>query len=292
MSAVEALLTRIVDYAGLFPPASLDMDAPFAIFRAIWAATTPGCSPISSFPPRDSPSSPTPLSHLLRSSRSSPGPSASSPPPTVRPRRPAGHRRFSAGRSVSLRRRNQGPHFAYGPLHPAHPPTRPRPLRRDRPRSRRQVPAPCSAAAGARAKLRTGGITPAAIPAPEAIAGFLLECAHARVPFKATAGLHHAVRGVQPLTYQLGSPTATTYGFLNVFLAATLAFHGANENQLVKTLTEQDPKAFQLDEYEIAWHDHRMHTDQIERVRAEFAIGFGSCSFTEPIDDLKSMGWL
>ena len=61
---------------------------------------------------------------------------------------------------------------------------------------------------------------------------------------------------------------------------------------MLKTLTEEDPKAFRLDEDAIAWHDHRRTSDQIERARAEFAIGFGSCSFTEPIDDLKAMGWL
>jgi hypothetical protein len=82
------------------------------------------------------------------------------------------------------------------------------------------------------------------------------------------------------------------HGFLNVFLAAALAYYGSTENGLLETLDETDPTAFQLDDDLITWHDHRMTSDQIERVRADFAIGFGSCSFTEPIDDLKAMEWL
>jgi hypothetical protein len=147
-------------------------------------------------------------------------------------------------------------------------------------------------AIGARAKLRTGGITPDAIPSSESVASFLLACAAARVPFKATAGLHHAVRGTRRLTYDQGSPVATMHGFLNVFLAASLAYYGATEVALRATLDETDPEAFHLDGDLIAWHDHRLTSDQLERVRADFAVGFGSCSFTEPIDDLKAMAWL
>jgi hypothetical protein len=148
------------------------------------------------------------------------------------------------------------------------------------------------ASSGARAKLRTGGLTAAAIPSPEKVARFLNNCAHERIPFKATAGLHHAVRSRHALTYQMGSAEATMHGFVNVFLAATLALHGSPEEALVGTLTEEDPEAFELEDDAIAWHDHRVTSDQIERARREFAISFGSCSFTEPIDDLKAMGWL
>lgn len=151
---------------------------------------------------------------------------------------------------------------------------------------------PLLAANGARAKLRTGGLTPAAIPSPQAVARFLNDCAAESVPFKATAGLHHPLRSIHPLTYQMGSPVARMHGFLNVFLAAALAHDGATEDTLVATLSEEDPHAFRLDDDLIEWHDHRITSDQIERARNEFAISFGSCSFTEPIDELKAMEWL
>ena len=66
--------------------------------------------------------------------------------------------------------------------------------------------------AGAAAKVRTGGTTPAAIPSPTALADFLYECAQRRLPFKATAGLHHAVRSCYALTYERDSATAVMHG--------------------------------------------------------------------------------
>jgi len=151
---------------------------------------------------------------------------------------------------------------------------------------------PLLASAPARAKLRTGGLTPDAIPPSQAVARFLNDCALERIPFKATAGLHHPVRSVHALTYQMGGPAATMHGFLNVFLAAALAWYGATEDVLLATLNEESTETFRLDDDSIAWGEQRMTSEQIERVRKEFAISFGSCSFTEPIDDLKAMEWL
>ena len=73
---------------------------------------------------------------------------------------------------------------------------------------------------GARAKARTGGLVPEAIPDPGELARFIVACAAASVPWKATAGLHHPVRSDQALTYEPASPRATMHGFLNVFAAA------------------------------------------------------------------------
>ena len=78
-------------------------------------------------------------------------------------------------------------------------------------------------AAGARAKVRTGGVTEGAFPASHALARFIQSCADAGVPFKATAGLHHPLRGEYRLTYEPGSPHGMMFGFLNVFLAAAFA---------------------------------------------------------------------
>jgi len=144
----------------------------------------------------------------------------------------------------------------------------------------------------ARAKIRTGGITADAIPQPETILRFLRACLAQRVAFKATAGLHHAVRGMHRLTYSLSTPVAKTHGFLNVFLCAGLAMTGAVDEALMRTLLEEDAQVFQLDDGWIKWHDQRLSAEQIFRLRTTLADGFGSCSFTEPIDDLKTMGWL
>ena len=42
----------------------------------------------------------------------------------------------------------------------------------------------------------------------------------------------------------------------------------------------------------IAWKDWTCTTQQIIELRTTAATSFGSCSFTEPIDDLKAMGLL
>lgn len=121
-----------------------------------------------------------------------------------------------------------------------------------------------AALGGARAKIRTGGDS---YPAPEDLAGFLYRAARARVPFKATAGLHH------PL------PAPPMHGFLNLLLAACEAWHGAGEADLQATLRAASPRI-------------KLSGEQIREARAEFAISFGSCSFEEPVAELEYLGWL
>lgn len=151
---------------------------------------------------------------------------------------------------------------------------------------------PAIAQAGARAKLRTGGLTADAVPSPQAVAGFLIACRRHRIAFKATAGLHHAVRGMRKLTYEAGSPQAKMHGFLNLLLAACQAWHDAPAQAILRTLEEEDPSAFRISENAIHWHDERCTAQQAAEVRRDFAMGFGSCSFAEPVDELKAMGWI
>lgn len=139
---------------------------------------------------------------------------------------------------------------------------------------------------GQRAKIRTGGITPDAFPAIENIAEFLRACKAKGVAFKATAGLHHPLRCVRPLTYEPNAPLGTMHGFLNVFLAAALLDHADG------ILVESDPKAFTFDDDGASWRGHRVSTADIIAMRRDFATSFGSCSFEEPIGDLKELGWL
>jgi len=113
-----------------------------------------------------------------------------------------------------------------------------------------------------------------------------------RVPFKATAGLHHPIRSMRALTYAGDSPRATMHGFLNVFCAAALAWHGLGEGTVSELLEETDPAALEFDEAGFAWKGHRLDTSQIQTARREFAHSFGSCSFEEPVADLRELGLL
>lgn len=142
---------------------------------------------------------------------------------------------------------------------------------------------------GARAKLRTGGVVAAAIPEPREVARFIAACAAAGVPWKATAGLHHPVRAEQALTYEASSPRAVMHGFLNVFAAAVFARSGADPALLEAVVSETRPQAFRFDSGSLAWRELRASAAQIAAARRGFAASFGSCSFAEPVADLRAL---
>ncbi|HWL39120.1 MAG TPA: hypothetical protein VNO75_02695 [Gemmatimonadaceae bacterium] len=145
------------------------------------------------------------------------------------------------------------------------------------------------AGAGARAKARTGGITRDAFPASRDLLAFLKACHREKVAFKATAGLHHPVRGQYRLTYELRSESGTMYGFLNLFLAAALVARGESDATVLALLEESDPRAFEFSDGAISWKGHRFDAEHLRQVRSGSAVSFGSCSFREPVDELARL---
>ncbi len=143
------------------------------------------------------------------------------------------------------------------------------------------------AGCGRRAKLRTGGETADKFPALESVIEFMRLCAAANVPFKATAGLHHPLRSVHRFTYQPESPSGIMHGFVNVFLAAAFLRAGMEAKVAVQVLGEQSAQAFHFDADGAGWREYRLSRNEIAAARQSFAVSFGSCSFTEPIDDLR-----
>ena len=141
--------------------------------------------------------------------------------------------------------------------------------------------------AGAGAKVRTGGVTADLYPTPANLARFIARCADANVPFKATAGMHH------PLRHFSDAVKADEFGFLNVFIAACLALTDElDETAIAEILMEKDASAFVFTDEAASWRDRTLETESIEDVRAEFAIAFGSCSVGEPREDLRAMNLL
>jgi hypothetical protein len=140
----------------------------------------------------------------------------------------------------------------------------------------------------ASAKIRTGGVVETAIPTPEQVYRFICECVNEGVPFKATAGLHHLIRGQYPLTYEANSPTATMYGFLNIFLASAFCAAGSSESAVLSILEEMNPAAFRFDDTGVWWRDHFIAYEQLSIVRQTVATTFGSCSFTEPVTEARN----
>ena len=143
------------------------------------------------------------------------------------------------------------------------------------------------AVAGAGAKVRMGGLEPRAFPSAEELAGFLLACSERRIPFKATAGLHHPFRSVHRLGEEAGGVEVVMHGFVNLAVAACLLnaeVIGASE--VVEVLEERDPAAFVFQDGALGWRGRRMGVSDIEKARRSFFRSFGACSFEEPIEGL------
>lgn len=153
-------------------------------------------------------------------------------------------------------------------------------------------------AAGGAAKIRTGGLEPAAIPPAGAVAAFVWDCIVSGVPFKATAGLHHPLRGLHPLRADPAGPSAVTHGFLNLFTAAIVGaaawesgtIGGAEGAALLeRVLAETDPAAFRLGPDGLRWRDRHVTAATIERLRSRTIRSFGSCSFDDPVAGLEDL---
>ncbi len=143
------------------------------------------------------------------------------------------------------------------------------------------------------AKIRTGGITPDAFPPVRAIIRFIRTCLAANVPFKATAGLHHPLRCYRPLTYDANAPEGIMNGFLNLFLATAFARYGFKPSLLEEILEDEFEESYEFNESGVLWREeHFLNNSQLKRVREQNIISFGSCSFEEPIEDLQELGLL
>jgi hypothetical protein len=117
------------------------------------------------------------------------------------------------------------------------------------------------------AKVRCGG---ARVPTVEELAAFIRACREQHVVFKATAGLHHAL------------PTGGEHGFLSLLAACVF---GDEEDAL-------RDDAFGLDAESFRWRGRAAAADELTRVRRELFSGIGSCSFAEPVDELRALGIL
>jgi hypothetical protein len=143
---------------------------------------------------------------------------------------------------------------------------------------------------GASAKIRTGGTTAEAFPSVSQLCRCIFSFAEAQVPFKATAGLHHPLPGNHCLTYEPNSLAAVMHGFFNVAVSAALAYgQKVTPEETLEVLQESSIDGFQFTEDGIEWSDRRLDIAEIKAARQRFFRSFGSCSFQEPINDLKHL---
>ncbi len=118
---------------------------------------------------------------------------------------------------------------------------------------------PCDVPDGAMLKLRCGGPDTRDTPSACQLGGAIEHCVENDLPFKLTAGLHHAVR------------TERDHGFLNILAAVNAAIDGSDP---VPALLESDAAALKV--------------SNPEAVRRLFR-SIGTCSIDEPLDDLRAL---
>ena len=135
-------------------------------------------------------------------------------------------------------------------------------------------------------KLRTGGVTADAFPTSAQIAGALVAPATHQVPIKFTAGLHH------PLRQYRDEVRTKMYGFLNVLGAAVLAAeHRWNTHQTSIMLEDENLDSFSFARDFFAWREWKIDIERLQ-YRRRFVASFGSCSFDEPREDLRALNLL
>lgn len=127
------------------------------------------------------------------------------------------------------------------------------------------------------AKLRTGGVRADLYPDEHELAAAVVACVSAGVAFKATAGLHHAVRNIDPET------GFEQHGFLNLLLAVDAAQRGATPDEVADLLGERNSDRVAALVAGIA--------ERAGHVRTAFR-SFGTCSIDDPRDELTALGLL
>ena len=238
LGAVTPLLERLVDDAGLFPPSSLPMEQAMSRFRASRSPVLSGrfLCPAARLGE---------LRELLAPDDVLELHVVSDEPVELL------HDPRLLVRAVEVRR--DGP-----AAHPCYVETSPSAELRD---------------SGRFAKLRCGG---AAVPGTADVARFVRECVRLSMPFKATAGLHAAVRGWE--TDEHGRPH---HGFLNLLLAVCAAL---TDDAVESTLDCTDATALA--------ESVRRTPDDLARDARGLLHSYGSCDTVRPVTDLERMGLL
>jgi len=136
-------------------------------------------------------------------------------------------------------------------------------------------------------KLRTGGVTADMFPSPQQLAAVIAGCRDRQIPMKFTAGLHHPIRSYRE---EIGG---RMHGFLNVFIAGMIAHvHGLGPDEIARILADEDPGHFRFTDEGLGWLDYRITNEQIAALRSRMLRSYGCCSFDEPREDLRALKFL
>jgi hypothetical protein len=254
MSALRALLSDILDYAGLFPPAALD--APVALGQYAAHRAHPHAWMLGRFVLPASLLGEVPLPDRVTLVVKGENVELPELPPQVESVEVAGSLARDPGRRVFHEIDWRGDFESNMP-------------------------------ASGGVKLRTGGLTLDAIPPALTVVRFLQAAARRRLPVKFTAGLHVPVPNDDPAV------SARMHGFLNILAVALAAYRGdGGEQRLASLLSEAGYDDFQFTRTHFHAGPLSFKTEDVARLRERWVTGIGSCSFLEPVEHLERHGFL
>lgn len=134
-----------------------------------------------------------------------------------------------------------------------------------------------------RAKIRCGGDSATSYPSCEEVAAFVIAMIENNVRFKATAGLHH------PLRHSDAASGLMMHGFVNLLTGVLLARAGELD-AVEAAIAEEEPGVFAFEPETLRWRSYRFDTQAVAAARSAAFVGLGSCSFSDPVDDLTALG--
>jgi hypothetical protein len=136
-------------------------------------------------------------------------------------------------------------------------------------------------------KVRCGGAEAAAFPSVDELAGAIAGARDHGVLMKATQGLHHPFRHFDDA---LGTGA---HGFVNLMAAGALArAHDLPAERVAAILGDEEPAHFVFSEEGLSWRGLSLTLQEIAAGRRYGVASFGSCSFDEPLEGLRSSGVL
>lgn len=140
------------------------------------------------------------------------------------------------------------------------------------------------------AKVRCGGLQPGMVPTLPQLATFLVATRAHGLPFKATAGLHHAFTSTRG-----DDGTVDHVGFVSLLLASLATGAGDLDAAAVDDLLARtDTTGLELaDERLVVPVDGKdsldLDAEAITAARYRGFVAFGTCSFTEPAHDAQRL---
>jgi hypothetical protein len=141
-------------------------------------------------------------------------------------------------------------------------------------------------------KLRCGGLEPQLVPSPERLGRALHACAERSIAVKFTAGLHQPFRHM-PKPGETGSAGVPMHGYFNLYWAALVVnAKRCSAGEVIEIVAEMESCNPRVMDDSIEWLGVRLSEQEIRDMRSSKVLSFGSCSFEEPIDAARQLGWL